>query len=64
MASKYKFTEDDLNSMIAAEVSGTPTKPGIKGLKSKFGIKDKVDVTQPAPITKPAPKAKPSVKGV
>ena len=42
MASKYKFTEDDLNSMIAAEVSGTPTKPGIKGLK----VGKKVDVTK------------------
>ena len=50
MASKYKFTEDDLNSMIAEEVSGTPTKPGIKGLKSKINMKEKVNVTQPMPI--------------
>ena len=64
MSSKYKFTEDDLNSMIAAEVSGTPTKPGIKGLKSKINAKQKTDITQTAPIAPAAPKAKSNIEGM
>ena len=55
MASRYKFTEDNLNEMIYNEVSDAKAKPSIKGFMSKAGLKNRADITNPKlpPMPKP-----------
>jgi len=60
MASKYKFTVEDLNAMMSEASGDALPKPSIKGFKSKLGLKD---TKTASPVATETPGEIPEVEG-